>query len=1355
MLSGSLHDCGPLRTEIRHQESSPGSINETMARPHQYHQPNAPDSPGEGSDSDTELDSQELDPASAQCGSNSYNDGYAKQEREKTQIPLRNLRVGRKRGFGRQKNPYATSSGDEDAQGLLDESSDPRDSAGSLGAAEDDAPLLHPKGRRRSGVYGDDGCRGFISSHLRLPSFTSGGPGQDVSPGDTGLKQSSGTSRNISIGQYPPPRFPPNAVTNAKYTAWSFLPRTLYNEFSFFFNMYFLLVALSQLIPSLRIGFLSTYVAPLAFVLAITLGKEALDDLARRRRDAEANKEEYTVLRLQDRMQGRTKRGKGKGRSHLQPKICHARGASKVTRLDAIEEEEENLGRNNLDAQHNIEIDEIDVKSRDLKVGDVIKLGKDQRVPADLVILKSYTSESSIAPFSAPVAHSGQPEDIASLLEPVAEPPIADTSAVDADSKTSTSHDKSSPSADGGGMGETFIRTDQLDGETDWKLRLASPLTQSLDPGDFARLKIVAGKPSREVNDFVGTVEYSTQHRQSKGNAGYIDADQSTQTAPLTIDNTAWANTVLASNATVLAVVVYTGAQTRQALSTSPSRSKAGLLEYEINNLTKILCALTLTLSLTLVAVRGIEGRPGQEWYVAVTRFLILFSTIVPISLRVNLDMGKSVYARFIERDGDIPGTVVRTSTIPEELGRIEYLLSDKTGTLTQNEMDLKKIHVGTVSYANEAMDEVRNYVRQGFSAGVSADATQPVSLVTPSSSYLSGSTGATTTRTRREIGSRVRDLVLALALCHNVTPSTEEEAGHSITTYQASSPDEIAIVRWVGSVGLRLLHRDRHNITLQSIDTSRVMVRVKILEVFPFTSAGKRMGIILQFMQGSDSILPSENMPAEIWFYQKGADTVMTSIVAANDWLDEETANMAREGLRTLVVGRKKLSAQQYQDFSTRYKQASMSLQNRDSSTVAVVKDCLEHDLELLGVTGVEDKLQKDVKSSLELLRNAGIKIWMLTGDKVETARCVAVSAKLVSRTQYIHTVTNLASASGPSAAQDALSLLRSKPESTALLIDGDSLSHFLTYHRLDFISLAVFLPAVIACRCSPTQKADIATLIRQHTRKRVLCIGDGGNDVSMIQAADVGVGIVGKEGRQASLAADFSITTFHHLTKLLVWHGRNSYKRSAKLAQFVIHRGLIISVCQTFYSIATQLQPHALYRDWLLVGYATVYTMAPVFSLVLDKDVDEGLANLYPELYKELTTGKSLSYRTFFVWVVVSIYQGGIIQGLSQVLVDTNSDRMVSVSFTVLVINELIMVAFEITTWHWIMAASILGTAAIYVGSVPFLGGYFDLDYVWSWAFAWRVAAISAISLIPPYCIKVLRRTLKPPSYRKVQGL
>lgn len=664
----------------------------------------------------------------------------------------------------------------------------------------------------------------------------------------------------------------------------------------------------------------------------------------------------------------------------------------------------------------------------------------------------------------------------------------------------------------------------------------------------------------------------------------------------------------------------------------------------------------------------------------------------------------------------------------------------------------MKKIHVGTVSYANEAMDEVSSYVSQCFTPA----AKEVPILVTPSSAYTAPLTSAT--RTRREIGSRVRDVVLALALCHNVTPTTEEVDGEMVTTYQASSPDEIAIVRWTEAVGLKLLSRDRESMTLQSCDGGNVVVKVRILNVFPFTSEGKRMGIVLRFYSGP-STSPSEE-DGEIWFYQKGADTVMTSIVAANDWLDEETANMAREGLRTLVVGRKKLSAQSYQDFSTKYAQASLALNNRDATIASVVKEYLENDLELLGVTGVEDKLQRDVKPSLELLRNAGIKIWMLTGDKVETARCVAVSSKLVARGQYVHTIAKL---KRRDLALSSLDFLRGKTDA-CLLIDGESLALMLTHYRTEFIALAVQLPTVVACRCSPTQKADVARLIREFTKKRVCCIGDGGNDVSMIQAADVGVGIVGKEGRQASLAADFSIEQFCYLTKLLVWHGRNSYKRSAKLSQFVIHRGLIISICQTVYSIASSFEPNALYKDWLLVGYSTIYTMMPVFSLVLDRDVDESVANLYPELYAELKTGRSLSYKSFFIWVAISIYQGSLIQGLSQILVgvghstseDTTFRRMVALSFTVLVMNELIMVAMEVTTWHWIMIASIVGTAGIYFGSFPFLGQrYFDLEFVGSAAFWWRFGVVAGISLGPVYAVKLVGRTWKPPSYRKVQGV
>ncbi|SMN18341.1 similar to Saccharomyces cerevisiae YIL048W NEO1 Putative aminophospholipid translocase (flippase) involved in endocytosis and vacuolar biogenesis [Maudiozyma saulgeensis] len=976
-------------------------------------------------------------------------------------------------------------------------------------------------------------------------------------------------------------KYPSNEVSNAKYNAVTFVPTLLYEQFKFFYNLYFLVVALSQAVPVLRIGYLSSYIVPLGFVLTVTMLKEAMDDIQRRRRDRESNNELYQVL----------------GKQTLVP-------------------------------------------SKDLKVGDIIKLNKGDRVPADLVLLQS-----------------------------------------------------SEPS------GESFIKTDQLDGETDWKLRISCPLTQNVTEEDLQnKISLTASAPEKSINRFLGKLTY-------KGSSS----------SPLSVDNTLWANTVVASTGHCIACVIYTGRDTRQAMNTTSPTVKTGLLELEINSISKILCACVFILSIMLVVFAGFNN---ADWYVDIMRYLILFSTIIPVSLRVNLDLAKSVYAYQIEHDDTIKETIVRTSTIPEDLGRVEYLLSDKTGTLTQNDMQLKKIHLGSSAFSSESMDMVADYVADLVGAnGKSFGNSNP-------------------SKKSNEIGSRVRDLVVTLAICHNVTPTFEDDE----ITYQAASPDEIAIVKFTESVGLSLFKRDRHSITLLHTATGTTM-SYQILQVFPFNSDTKRMGIIVY-----------EEQTEEYWFFEKGADTVMAKIVESNVWLEEETGNMAREGLRTLVIGKKKLTKKVYEQFKEAYSRASLSMLNRDTEMAGVITKYLEHDLELQGLTGVEDKLQKDVKSSIELLRNAGIKIWMLTGDKVETARCVSISAKLIARGQYVHIITKLTKPEGALSQLEYLKVNRN----ACLLIDGDSLGMFLHYYRQEFFDVAIFLPTVIACRCTPQQKADVALIIRELTGKRVCCIGDGGNDVSMIQSADVGVGIVGKEGKQASLAADFSITQFCHLTELLLWHGRNSYKRSAKLAQFVMHRGLIIAVCQAVFSVCSKFEPIALYQGWLMVGYATCYTMAPVFSLTLDHDIDESLTKMYPELYKDLTEGKSLSYKTFFVWCALSMYQGCVIQGFSQSFTGIEEIyflKMVAISFTVLVFNELVMVALEINTWNKIMAATELLTFLLYVVSIPFLSEYFDLEYMKSLRFIGELLFILLISVFPVWAAKSIYRGLHPPSYAKVQ--
>ncbi|KAG5872559.1 hypothetical protein JTB14_033978 [Gonioctena quinquepunctata] len=1013
-------------------------------------------------------------------------------------------------------------------------------------------------------------------------------------------------SRNIAMGKPTPGQFPANAIRNQKYNIITFLPLVLYQQFKFFLNLYFLIMALSQFVPDIRIGYLYTYWGPLCFVLLVTISREAIDDWRRHKRDQEVNNQ-------------------------------------KCKRL-----------LNNRDKHFEI------VASHKLKVGDLIVVDKDERVPADLVLLR--TSESS---------------------------------------------------------GSVFVRTDQLDGETDWKLRLAVPATQKLasDRQLFEiSATIYAEKPQKDIHSFIGTFSRLDS----------LNTDES-----LDLENTLWTNCVVASGQAT-GVVIYTGPETRSVMNNSAPRSKVGLLDMEVNTITKLLFVAVVGLALIMIVLKGFSG----PWYRYLFRFILLFSYIIPISLRVNLDMGKSFYSWSIGKDPAMKGTTVRCTTIPEELGRISYLLSDKTGTLTQNTMVLKRLHLGTVSYAADSFDEVGSVLKSSYTA---------------SENVKLGSD-----KFRRSENTRIRDAVQALALCHNVTPvyeatdkgdtdsgsfalETEADQQHLQVSerdvmYQASSPDEVALVQWTLEVGLALSHRDLSSMQLKAPDGR--LLNYAILQIFPFTSETKRMGIIVKDLH-----------TGEIFFYLKGADVVMSPIVQYTDWLEEEVGNMARDGLRTLVVAKKNLTEEQYFDFEARYNAARLSTTDR-VARVAQVVESLEREMELLCITGVEDKLQDNVRPTLELLRNAGIKIWMLTGDKLETATCIAKSSRLVSRTQGLHVLKKVVTRTD---AHLELNAYRRKQD-CALVISGESLEVCLSYYQQEFMELATAAPAVVCCRCSPTQKAQVVQLIQKHTGKRTAAVGDGGNDVSMIQQADAGIGIEGREGKQASLAGDFCIPQFSHLSRLLLVHGRKSYKRSASLAQFVIHRGLIISTMQAVFSSVFYLSSVALYQGFLMVGYATVYTMFPVFSLVLDQDVSPEIALTYPELYKEMAKGRSLSFKTFFMWVLISIYQGGVIMYGALLLFEDEFIHIVAISFTSLILTELIMVALNIRTWHYLMVLAELFSLGLYVLSLIILQDYFDSEFIRTRDFFWKVLAITLVSCLPLYILKFLRKKFSPPSYSKL---
>ncbi len=382
-------------------------------------------------------------------------------------------------------------------------------------------------------------------------------------------------------GRTSPPTFPGNKIANQKYSLWSFIPKVLWNQFSQFYNLFFLAICMSQCFPILRIGFAYTYITPLVFVIIVAMLFEAYADLRRWCRDRELNSAKYS--KLQD--------------------------------------------------GHN-----VDVPSAYLQVGDIIELRENQRVPADVVLL--WTSD-----------------------------------------KTETA----------------YIRTDQLDGETDWKLRRAISRTHAAVLQNNLRALdgyVRAEAPHRDIYKFMGTF-YSREGGQEVAYG-------------LALEHTIWADSVLASGR-ALGLVIYTGQHTKTQQNARLPRSKSGRIDTEISGMSFVMFIVLTCLALVVLVSNGFHG----AWHITFARHVLLLSSIIPISLRVNMDIAKAFYSYKIGQDEIIPGTVAHNPHIPEDLGRVQLLLSDKTGTLTQNEMDFKALYVDNVKYSqkdglNEIIDQVR-----------------------------------------------------------------------------------------------------------------------------------------------------------------------------------------------------------------------------------------------------------------------------------------------------------------------------------------------------------------------------------------------------------------------------------------------------------------------------------------------------------------------------------------------------------------------------------------------------------------------------------------------------------------------
>ncbi|CAN1311225.1 Phospholipid-transporting ATPase 3 [Linum perenne] len=926
--------------------------------------------------------------------------------------------------------------------------------------------------------------------------------------------------------------------------------------------------------------------------------------------------------------------------------------------------------------------------------------------------------------------------------------------------------------------GVCYIETSNLDGETNLKIRKALERTWDyLTPEKAAEFKgeVQCEQPNNSLYTFTGNLIIENQ------------------TLPLSPNQLLLRGCSLRNTEYIVAAVIFTGHESKVMMNSMNVPSKRSTLERKLDKLILALFGTLFTMCLIgaigsgifissdyyyleLKREVGLEFNPSNRTSVAtLTMFTLitLYSTIIPISLYVSIEMVKFIQcAQFINKDLHMyhaetnTPALARTSNLNEELGQVEYIFSDKTGTLTRNLMEFFKCSIGGEVYGT-GFTEIERGGAERNGAKLEEAPRSPHAIREKGFNFDDSRImrGAWRNESNPDI---CKEFFRCLAICHTVL--TEGEESPDKITYQAASPDEAALVTAAKNFGFFFFRRTPTMIYVRESHVEKMGnvtdVPYEILNVLEFNSTRKRQSVVCRYPDG------------RLVLYCKGADTVVFERLGdGNDGLKKITREHLEQfgsaGLRTLCLAYKDLNPETYESWNEKFIQAKSSLRDREKK-LDEVAELIEKDLVFIGATAIEDKLQEGVPTCIETLSRAGIKIWVLTGDKLETAINIAYvffcQGDQVEIAQFMKEEVKREITRCLEEAQHSLRTL-SGPK-LALVIDGKCLMYALDPSlRVMLLNLSLNCHSVVCCRVSPLQKAQVTSLVKKGARKITLSIGDGANDVSMIQAAHIGVGISGLEGMQAVMASDFAIAQFRYLTDLLLVHGRWSYLRICKVITYFFYKNLTFTLTQFWFTFHTGFSGQRFYDDWFQSLYNVIFTALPVIIVGLfDKDVSSTLSKKYPQLYKEGIRNMFFKWRVVWTWAFFSVYQSLIFYTfvtLSGASGKNSSGRMFglwdvsTMAFTCVVITvnlRLLMMCNSITRWHYISVGgsilawfvfiliySLLRENVLYVIYVLMSTYYFYLT----------VILVPIVALLGDFIYQGVERWFFPYDYQVVQEI
>ncbi|XP_074588243.1 phospholipid-transporting ATPase 1-like [Curcuma longa] len=926
--------------------------------------------------------------------------------------------------------------------------------------------------------------------------------------------------------------------------------------------------------------------------------------------------------------------------------------------------------------------------------------------------------------------------------------------------------------------GVAYVQTINLDGESNLKTRYAKQETQSTAPEALSGL-IRCEKPNRNIYGFLASV-----------NVDFPAGTGATRPVSLGPSNIILRGCELKNTSWVVGVAVYTGQDTKVMLNSSGAPSKRSRLESQMNREVIFLAAALFALCSIVAILAGVwlvdhrhelDTLPyyrkqdfserqvgkynyygiGAETVFAFLMSVILFQVMIPIALYISMELVRLGQAFFMIQDKNMFDETTkarfqcRALNINEDLGQIKYVFSDKTGTLTENKMEFRCASVRGVDYSHGEAESLFISVSDGETRKPKTSVKIDPELM----DVIKGGKGV-------EKANLARDFFLALATCNTVVPILVETPDPSVKLidYQGESPDEQALVYAAAAYGFMLVERTSGHIV---VDVLGERQRFNVLGLHEFDSDRKRMSVVIGF--------PDKT----IKLFVKGADNSMYGVIQKNIDLDiirETETNLhaySSMGLRTLVIGIREFSIDAFEEWHSAYEKASQSLIGRAKLLRAVAAN-VERDLNILGASGIEDKLQQGVPEAIESLRQAGIKVWVLTGDKQETAISIGFSCKLLTRDMNQIVINSNSKEACRKSLQDAASTSRhhkAAPDSEstflgtgsmqsplALIIDGTSLVHILDTELEDeLFEVATVCDVVLCCRVAPMQKAGIVTLIKNRTDDMTLAIGDGANDVSMIQMADVGIGISGQEGRQAVMASDFAMGQFRFLVPLLLVHGHWNYQRMAYMIMYNFYRNSVFvfllfwNVLYTSYSLLSAI------NEWNSVLYSVIYTALPTIIVgILDQDVSRKTLLKYPKLYKAGQNNERYNLKLFVLTMTDSLWQSLTVFYIPYLAyrrstIDGPSLGDLLILAVVFVVN--IHLAMDVFQWNWITHASLWGCivatiiCVIVIDCIWMLPGYWAIFHIMGTRLFWAcLFGILVASMVPRFTTKALTERLMP---------